>query len=372
MNAGHIHVAFTASEVMQQCLRLAMWASPDWDRPAPVMGWGSNSAIALNTWSGTGLAGVPDTWMLMDGAYTGSGAGDDRDGLEMASTPIGFEQPAQVPDIEILESWYPMLFEHRRVRTGAAGAGTARAGGGNDVSFRLHGTDQLVGQMLAMRAYLPLEGAAGGMPGATTELYIRRRGGVREAVSTAAAGVVLEEGDAFEIRCASGGGVGDPLLRDPERVAEDVRRGLLSAAEAASVYGVALQAAGAVAATQTVQQRQALRAARLHAATAAAIAFEGDCPDLGGGPSLPLYPGIRHRNGIAYVAASGTPLTRAPRSWTDGCPVLEGVPGPGPGIVTRAYLDPTDGTMLMVEALPHGTPRASEVCPTHWTHDFTE
>ena len=40
MNAGHIHVAFTASEVMQQCLRLAMWASPDWDRPAPVWAGG--------------------------------------------------------------------------------------------------------------------------------------------------------------------------------------------------------------------------------------------------------------------------------------------------------------------------------------------
>ena len=241
MNAGHIHVAFTASEVMQQCLRLAMWASPDWDRPAPVMGWGTNCAIALTTWSGIGLGGTPDTWMLMDGAYTGSGAGDDRDGQEMASIPIGFPQPAQIPDIEILESWYPMLFEHRRARTGTFGAGAARAGGGNEVVFRPHGTDRLVGQMLAMRAYLPLEGAAGGMPGATTGLAVRRRDGSREQVSTAAAGVVVEAGEAFEIRCSSGGGVGDPLTRDPAKVAADVARGLLSAEEAAAVYGVVLR-----------------------------------------------------------------------------------------------------------------------------------
>ena len=35
INAGHIHVAFTATEVMLQCLRLAIWASPGWDRPVP-------------------------------------------------------------------------------------------------------------------------------------------------------------------------------------------------------------------------------------------------------------------------------------------------------------------------------------------------
>jgi N-methylhydantoinase A/oxoprolinase/acetone carboxylase beta subunit/N-methylhydantoinase B/oxoprolinase/acetone carboxylase alpha subunit len=366
MNAGHIHVAFTAGEVMQQCLRLAMWASPDWDRPAPVMGWGSNSAIALNTWSGIGLGGVPDTWMLMDGAYTGSGAGDDRDGLEMGSTPVGFPQPALVPDIEILESWYPMLFDYRRVRTGTAGAGAARAGGGNDVSFRPHGTERLVGQMLAMRAYLPLEGAAGGMPGATTELRIRHRDGSREVVSTAAAGVVVDAGDAFEIRCASGGGVGDPLNRRPERVAQDVNRRLFSAVDAADVYGVMLTEAGDVDEAATADQRRSLRQERLRCATAAATPFSGDPSALDDGESFPLYPGIRHQDGVAYASATGTPLARTPASWTDGCPVMESAPGPGPGIVTRAYLDPSDGTMLMVEAVPHGTPRASDACPEHW------
>ncbi len=365
MNAGHIHVAFTASEVMQQCLRLAMWASPEWDRPAPVMGWGTNCAIALTTWSGIGLSGVPDTWMLMDGAYTGSGAGDDRDGQEMASIPIGFPQPAQIPDIEILESWYPMLFEHRRVRTGTFGAGAARAGGGNEVSFRPHGTDRLTGQMLAMRAYLPLEGAAGGMPGATTRLAIRRRDGKREQVSTAAAGVVVDAGEAFEIGCTSGGGVGDPLLRDPAKVAADVTRGLFGAAEAARVYGVVLRQ-GKVSQTATARKRNSIRQERLRCAAAPAIPFTGKALPAGDGPSLPLYPGIRHRDGVAYAEASGTPLARSPASWTSGCPVLQSAPGPGPGTVTRAYLDPSDGTFLMVEATPGSAGVVTEVRPKHW------
>src|SRR2546430_16147090 len=81
--------------------------------------------------------------------------------------------------------------------------------------LRPHGTSRLVGQMLGMRAFVPLEGAAGGMPGATTELLLHRAGVEEpERVSTAAAGVVLNAGDTFEIRCASGGGVGDPFYRD--------------------------------------------------------------------------------------------------------------------------------------------------------------
>ena len=130
MNAGHIHVAFTASEVMQQCLRLAMWASPDWDRPAPVMGWGTNCAIALSTWSGIGLAGVPDTWMLMDGAYTGSGAGDDRDGQDMASTPIGFPAAGadprhRDPRVLVSDALRAPPGSHRNLRRGH-GAGRRR------------------------------------------------------------------------------------------------------------------------------------------------------------------------------------------------------------------------------------------------------
>jgi N-methylhydantoinase B len=368
MNAGHIHVAFTASEVMVQCLRLAMWASPDWAMPAPVTGWGSNSAIALNTWSAIGLSGTSDTWMLMDGAYVGGGAGDDRDGLDMGGSPVGFPQPAQVPDIEILESWYPVLFERRSVRPGPHGAGRARAGGGNDVSFQPYGTDRLVGQMLAMRAYLPLEGAAGGLPGARTELWIRHRDGQRERVSTAAAGVVVEAGEAFEIRCASGGGIGDPIDRTPQLVADDVAHGRLTTADAAESYGVVLDETGRVLPDATRKRRMARRKDRLRRAAPPARPFAGPVTATDG-PALPLYPGVVHRGGVAFATASGEPLASAPAHWTDGCPVLESPPGPGPGIVTRCYLDPKSGSLLMVEAVPLGASRAFEVRPDHWSRE---
>ena len=92
----------------------------------------------------------------------------------------------------------------------------------------------------------------------------------------------------------------------------------------------------------------------------------GEAPPFVVERSLPLYPGVRHHDGIAYAVASGTPLTRSPHHWTDGCPVVESRPGPGPGIVTRTYLDPSTGAALLVEAVPRGAPRASEVRPGHW------
>jgi N-methylhydantoinase B len=242
----------------------------------------------------------------------------------------------------------------------------ARAGGGNDVSFQPHGTDRLVGQMLAMRAYLPLEGAAGGMPGARTELWIRHRDGQRERVSTAAAGVVVEAGEAFEIRCASGGGIGDPIDRLPQLVADDVAHGRLTAAEAAESYGVVLDETGRVLPDATRKRRVARRKDRLRRAAPPARPFAGPVTATDG-PSLPLYPGVVHRGGVAFASASGAPLAAAPAHWTDGCPVLESPPGPGPGIVTRCYLDPKSGSLLMVEAVPLGASRAFEVRPDHWS-----
>jgi N-methylhydantoinase B len=371
INAGHIHVAFTAAETMMQCLRMAVWASPDAERECPVSGLGSYSGLALTTWSGIGLDGVPDTWMLMDGTMGGTTAGDDRDGGDMGGMSVGQPTPAQVPDVEILESWYPMLIDERRVRTGLNGAGEHRSGGGNRVTFRPHGTDRLTGQMLGMRAYVPLEGIAGGLPGATTQLRILRRDGSESRVGTAAAGVVVDAGEAFQIRCSSGGGVGDPVRRDPAMVAVDVAEDRLSAAEAKEVYGVVLgDGDGAdVDLKATVARRRTIQRQRLRRAGAATRPVDPDKARVPAqGDDVPLYPGVVQRGSVAVAARSGAPLAVAPDHWTDGCPVLEERrPGPGPAIVTRSYLDPSDGSLLHVEVLPEGTPRSFEVRPERWS-----
>ncbi|MBZ4209453.1 hypothetical protein K9B46_25045, partial [Klebsiella aerogenes] len=58
--------------------------------------------------------------------------------------------------------------------------------------------------------------------------------------------VRLEGGDAYRMRSGGGGGFGDPLAGELDKVAEDVREGYVSAQVAREVYRVALDGQGQV------------------------------------------------------------------------------------------------------------------------------
>jgi N-methylhydantoinase B len=101
--------------------------------------------------------------------------------------------------------------------------------------------------------------------------------------------------DALLVVCAGGGGYGDPLERDPARVALDVRRDLVSRAVAEAIYGVCLaDGAAVVDAARTEQRREQLRAARLAEGRAA----EWASPDS---PSEPAAPGLRIADALEAV-----------------------------------------------------------------------
>jgi N-methylhydantoinase B len=68
--------------------------------------------------------------------------------------------------------------------------------------------------------------------------------------------------DAFYVRWNGGGGVGDPLTRDPEAVRADIVNGVISAQAAAEVYGVVVKD-DRVDLAATDARRKAQRAARL-------------------------------------------------------------------------------------------------------------
>jgi len=69
--------------------------------------------------------------------------------------------------------------------------------------------------------------------------------------------VRLNRGDAYMMQSGGGGGFGDPMERDPELVAGDVREGYVSADVAHNVYGVVLTAAGDVDVAATKLRRAA-------------------------------------------------------------------------------------------------------------------
>jgi N-methylhydantoinase A/oxoprolinase/acetone carboxylase beta subunit/N-methylhydantoinase B/oxoprolinase/acetone carboxylase alpha subunit len=367
--SGHMHVGMAAAEMMTDCLKFAIWATGDTEVRAPVIGEAGYSALALTTWSGIGNDGVPDTFIMMDGAWAGASASEHEDGSDLNNGPVGPGQPAQFPDVEVLETWYPILIENRALCPGPNGAGHHRSGSGTLLRFRPHGTEQLIGQMIAMRGLIPLEGVAGGRPGATTQLWVHGPNG-STAVSPAAGGVRLDKGSTFEIRCASGGGFGDPLSRPVGHVSLDVTAGRLSVAEALGLYGVLVGDNGEADEAASTSERDARRAARLRDARPARIApprsAEEDLRVLG--EPQPLYPGVVRRGRFARAIRSGAVLAEAPTHWTDGCPVLD-IPRPGSavGVVERAYLDPRSGEMLYVEAVLADQGRSFEIAPEHWT-----
>jgi N-methylhydantoinase B len=74
--------------------------------------------------------------------------------------------------------------------------------------------------------------------------------------------VPVFEGDRLIFETAGAGGVGDPLERDPEAIAKDVRWNLISPETAESVYGVVVDANGSVDAAATESKREEIKNTR--------------------------------------------------------------------------------------------------------------
>jgi N-methylhydantoinase B len=69
----------------------------------------------------------------------------------------------------------------------------------------------------------------------------------------------VEPGEVVTYETCGGGGYGDPLDRDPDLVARDVRHGKVDPRRARDVYGVALDSAHAVDEGATVELRARMR-----------------------------------------------------------------------------------------------------------------
>jgi len=361
--SAHFDVALNASMAAQQCVMMAIAASgPGAPGRHLLSGPVAPSCMGLHTWSYRSKAGVPDGWLMIDGAMAGGSAGHDRDGYDLFSFMVARKAIIEAVDVELFESRYPALVTEKRPRPGEAGAGRHRAGAGCQMIYQPHGVEQIEGVMLGMREWLPLPGFAGGMPGANTEFAIHRSDGRREVVSGHASGVVVREHEQFEFRIGSGGGLGDPLDREPAEVARDVRHGRITAAEAEATYGVVLVADQCDPAA-TAQRRAEMLKSRLARSS----------PARKPGPrrvletrvqSQPLYPGVVQVGTVAYAELSGAALALAPGAWTDGCPTLEELRGNR--LLIRSYLDPVTGRLLLVDVLPRGESCTIATRPRRW------
>ncbi len=164
---------------------------------------------------------------------------------------------------EFAEGRWPFRVERLGLAVDSGGPGEFRGGLGYEKHLRMLRDASYMS--IADRSILSCWGVNGGQAGRPFEVTIDP-GGPHERVM---AGLTDEEpvkaGEVIRIRTTGGGGWGDPLNRDPARVAADVRDGKVSGRGARDDYGVVL-ADGTVDAGATEALRAERRAARGEAA----------------------------------------------------------------------------------------------------------
>jgi N-methylhydantoinase B len=374
--AAHMHVALLAMELGETCLKKALACAPPSALQRRITAPGGTTGMGLSSWHAPG----GESFLAIDGNAVGAGACADRDGVDMTGSDYG--GPGLVyPDVEVVEQSYPVRYRWKRLRVDAGGAGRFRGGASVEAAFTPHGVAALEGTTLGMRRAIPLAGLFGGYPGTCTAFAVERAAG-REAVGLNAAGIALAPGETFHFANASGSGLGDPLERDPARVAADVSAGYVSRDAAARVYGVVLDPAGVVDAGATAGSRDAIRGARR--ARAAFGPRPADPPRaaravarLSDGVDVVRVAGAL----VARCAACGAGLAVAPASWRAGAGHAETVLGTpeyaertagaapfraGGPVVLHEWLCPGCVRLLDTAVLLSGTPAEDAVRPAFW------
>jgi len=159
----------------------------------------------------------------------GSGAGRDRDGVDVVDTDASncMNLPA-----EALEMDAPLRLHRVALRQDSAGAGEYRGGLGvireyevlaDDVSFTHRGE----------RHFSVAEGLEGGSAGACARSVIVRADGRQEVIPSKAL-TVLNKGDRVIVETPGGGGYGDPMRR--KSVGDDIANGKVSIESARALY----------------------------------------------------------------------------------------------------------------------------------------
>jgi len=217
-------------------------------------------------------------WVHYEWSAGGNGAFAEDDGPSAMAT-IDWGDLVTVQSSEVMETRMPLIVESSRLAIDSGGAGTTRGGLSMQRVLRVLAPEARY-SLLSDGAIVPAFGVLGGLSGFPVGSWIDRNGDIEDFDTPGkVAGHSVEEGAAVVIRSAGGGGYGDPLLRDPERVASDVHEGYVSANAAVRLYGVTLKADGSVDIAATDILRQRIREARF--AVTAVVASESDVFEAG-------------------------------------------------------------------------------------------
>jgi N-methylhydantoinase B len=175
-------------------------------------------------------------YVSMECIAGGGGGRPHTDGIDALSPNPNLT----IAPVEFLEATYPFMVEVTALRRDSGGPGRFRGGLGLVRSFRLTASEAYLSWMDDRQMH-PAWGLHGGRPGVPGDAYLIREGRTYR-LPTKYDNLRLQEADRIVVRTGGGGGHGPPWDREPERVALDVLRGLVSVEAAAAAYGVVCSA----------------------------------------------------------------------------------------------------------------------------------
>ena len=170
---------------------------------------------------------------IMEGAYGGRYG---KDGMDAVDTLYANTRNNPVEDIE---SHLPLRVLNYELRENVAGPGTWRGGIGSIRSFELL-EDGAVSVEGDGQRFAPW-GFLGGTDGSPAKVELSHKDGSVENLPSKIPYRQLKQGDRITAYGPCGGGYGDPMLRTPQAVLEDVLDGLIDADMARASYGVIIE-----------------------------------------------------------------------------------------------------------------------------------
>ncbi len=330
ISGGSVTANWIASAAATACVAKMMAFVPEF---ADYVCGPADGSWLLAQFGGLNQAGEPFAIMYMDSLGWGGPAFRSRDGVASGGSLIvpagGFN------DVELHEKTSPMLYLWRRELPDSAGAGEYRGGNGIEYSLAMYDSEVLFGTLASHGVAFPDQiGVLGGYPGSVCNYdlvrnsdwksHLAKHGKVAAQADLTGDRKLLEAktsmqffpGDVVNMVVQNGGGYGDPLRRDAERVAADVRDGAVTAATASGIYGVVLGQKGDVDVDATAAARAGIRSRRLK---------DAKLPKAASGPastSTTLQWGLlkvqQVATGLGLTCGScDTPLGTSTQNWRD-------------------------------------------------------
>ena len=176
----------------------------------------------------------------------GTGARPAQDGLNATAFPSG----VRTMPVEATENVAPIIVWRKQLKPDSGGAGRTRGGVGQVIEFATKGDLEFAVNASFDRIANAPRGREGGMNGAAGRVA-QKSGKVLRTKGFQ----IIPDGDRLILELPGGAGMGDPTTRDPIRVVDDVRNGLVSSNRAYQDYAVVLDVDGNLdpIATQTLR-----------------------------------------------------------------------------------------------------------------------